>query len=740
MHAVTRYSFTIRDCDTAWIVRKVDLRESLSQPYTLTLELLTSDLDVSAASLLGAACLLTLAHSPGPARDVHGLVLRVDTLDHDDHLRHLRLEIGPALALHAHQITTRLWQHTSVPEIIKDVLEDSLTAHGRRLRLDLAASYPARETCTQYRESDLEFVQRLLHEEGISFTFDHDDDAEILVLVDDNARCPLTGDLPFIPRGGDTTEAETLERLDPARALGVTSLLQRDWSPLHAADAPFEHARLAHDDRGRNRLVFDHDDQRTDLDDGDVRARRKLEMRTLLATAAHGRSTALSLAPGRRFDLTGHPDPSRDGRHLVLHIEHHGEVPDADQLATYHNTFTCIPDTTKLRPPYSPHLRRPRIHGPHTAIVVGPEGEEIHTDEHGRIRVRFHWDRSPRHGDDCSCWVPVAQTWAGPGWGALFLPRIGMEVVVQFLDGDPDRPLVVGCVYNSLHRPPVPLPQHKTRSTLTSESTPGGGLANQIQFEDARNQESLTIHTRRNLHTHAGHDHTADIHHDQITTVGHTMLTTVERDQLTTVIGNCDLHVSEGRAKTTIATGGRETTIQSGDTTTVVTGDSTLAVSSGAHTTHCSRPLLLESRSDTAELRGSTRTRLASVNENIEIDAFRDVDMSARTGAMCLTGDQSTTLGSNHGPIEILAKKDLSATSTTGSIHVSARTELTLRSSDTVLIESPHISINAGKTLTLGVGSNTITLSSAGIHIHGKQIISAADDEHILTGTVIRLN
>jgi uncharacterized protein (DUF2345 family) len=211
-------------------------------------------------------------------------------------------------------------------------------------------------------------------------------------------------------------------------------------------------------------------------------------------------------------------------------------------------------------------------------------------------------------------------------------------------------------------------------------------------------------------------------------------------NQVTTVIGNCDLHVSEGRAKTTIATGGRETTIQHGDTTTVVTGDSTLAVSSGAHTTHCYRPLLLESRSDTAELRAATRTRLTSVHENIEIDAFRDLDMTARTGAMCLTGDLSNTLGSNHGPIEILANKDLTATSTTGSIHLSAKKELSLRSSDTVVLESPHISINAGETLTLGVGSNTITLSSSGIHIHGRQITSAADAEHTLTGTIIRLN
>lgn len=748
MQSPTRYTFTVRDLPTQWIVRKVDLRESLSQPYALALELVTPTLDLDPAVLLGADCRLTLAHGPGPQRAVHGLVLRVETLDHDDHLRHLRLEIGPALALLAHQTNTRLWQHTSVPEIIKDVLEDSLTAHGRRLRLDLTATYPPRETCTQYRESDLEFVQRILHEEGIAFAFDHDDDSEILTLLDDNTRCPLAADLPFIPRGSDIAESESIERLDPARTLGPTSLIQRGWSPLHAADAPFEHDRLSQDDRGRHRTIFDHDDQRTDNNDLAVRARRKLEQHTMLATAATGLGTAIDLAPGRRFDLSGHPDPTRDGRWLLLDVSHHGEVPDADRLAdhtprapTYSNRFTCVPDTTKLRPPYNPSLRRPRVHGPHTAIVVGPESEEIHTDEHGRVRVRFHWDRSLRRGDDCSCWVPVAQTWAGPGWGALFIPRVGMEVVVQFLDGDPDRPLVIGCVPNSLNITAVPLPDCKTLSALTSESSPGGGLANQILLEDARGRESLTMHTCRDLRTHAGHNHTADIVNNLTTKVGHNLTTTVGANHTTTITGNCDLHVSEGRVHTTIATAGRETTIQSGDKTKIITGDTHHETCSGAHTTTCHRPLLLHSKADTAELRATTRARLTSVNENIEIDAFRDVDITARTGEMSLIGLQSVTIGCNEGPTDILTNKDLTATSTTGGVTVKSETgDITLHAGRHVLLGGDAVTINATERITLGVGLNTITLSIDGIDIKGTAITSTADGLHTLIGTIIRLN
>lgn len=738
MHAITRYTFTVRGCDTAWHVRKVELHESLSQPYTLTLELLTSDHDLTPADLLGASCRLTLAHSPGPARDVHGLVLRVTTLDHDDHQRHFRLDIGPALALHAHRVDTRLWQHTSVPDIVKDVLEDSLTAHGRRLRLDLAAAYPPRETCTQYRESDLEFVQRLLHEEGISFTFDHDDDAEVLVLLDDNSRCPVLGSLPFIPRGADTVEAETIDRLDPARALGVTCTLQRDWSPMHAADAPFEHHRHGHDDRGRERLVFDHDDRRIDLDDGHVRVRRKHEQHILHATTAAARSTALMLAPARRFDLAGHPDSARDARHLVLEIHHHGEVPDADQLATYHNTFTCIPDTTKLRPPLSPHLRRPRVHGPHTAIVVGPEGEEIHTDEHGRIRVRFHWDRAAA-SDQSSCWIPVAQTSAGAGWGALFLPRVGMEVVVQFLDGDPDRPLVIGCVYNSLLRPPHPLPEQKTRSALTSESTPGGGLANQIQFEDARHREFLNIQTRRDLHTRAGHDHTADIVNNLTTTVGQNLTTDVGANQITTVIGNCTLTVADGDLTTTVTTGSRETTIHGDDLTTVVTGHSNYINSLGSHTVQAQERLCLQSDRSDIGLRAHGKICLQATNDLVDIAAGAAVKLRSQTAGLHLTGTTTTVVEAGKN-IRLEAGDNFFVKTTNGDVKIKASGSATLRSADETKVVGQTIVVSADEQLELCVGNSAIVLTPEGIEIRAPSITSAAVGHHVIAGAMIRLN
>ena len=419
--------------------------------------------------------------------------------------QHLRLTVGPALALLDQQTDTRAFHHQSVPQIVQAVLEDRLSTLGRRLRLDLdPAAWPPREYCVQYRETDLAFARRLLHEAGIGFRFAHLEDCETLVLFADNARCPEREPVRFLPHTTIVAADESIDHLARARSLAITGVTQRDWVALLAADAPFTHAHDSADERGRHRVRREHEDRRADADDGARRARHKLEQHAVQRQRCHGGGDVLCFRPGHRFTLGD--APSAD--YLLLSTLHHGDITDTP---SYHNSFVCIPDGLPFRPALDEPAPRPRVNGPHTAIVVGPEGEEIHTDEHGRIKVRFHWDirTDEEHG---SCWVRVAQSWAGAGWGALFIPRIGMEVVVQFLDGDPDRPLVIGCVYNSLSTPPVALPDDKTCSVLSSESSPGGGLANQIRLEDARGRESLTLRSRRDLHTRAGHDHHARAH------------------------------------------------------------------------------------------------------------------------------------------------------------------------------------------------------------------------------------
>jgi len=750
LHEV-RYTFAVPDQVADCHVVRVKLNESLSEPYRLVIDLLCEDLEFDPEDLLGSDVKLTIARDGSPARDVLGLILRVEQRGRRDQRQALRLEIGPALALLAHQVDTRAWQQASVPEIVLDVLEQRLSALGRRVRLDLDTSaYTPREYCVQYRESHLDFVTRLLHDEGIAFRFDHDThaDSETLVLFDTNTRCPARAPVPFNRHETPLSADESVDRLERVRQLGVTGVTQRDWIAFAASESPHTYTRCARDERHRERIVHDHEDRRLDADDAGTRARRKLDRLTVLRDACTGDSDVVDFTPGLRFELTGHPESARDRNYLLLRVEHHGEVPDADRLGDdldpdaprYANTFTCIAEDVPFRPTLADRQSSPRVYGPHTAIVVGPEGEEIHTDEHGRIKLRFHWDRDSPADDRASCWVRVAQTWAGAGWGALFIPRVGMEVLVEFLDGDPDRPLVVGCVYNSLNTPPVALPDDKTCSALTSESSPGGGLANQIRLEDGRGRESLSLKTRRDLHTTAGHDHTATVAHDQTTKIGENQTNFIGGNQTTTVQTHCQLSVSDGDL-TTLVLEGKQITDVKGDRVCVVrTGTNHLEVETGNNIARARGAVEFTSKEATLHLESHDRLSLQSNTEQIFIDASKDLNATSRTAALTLTAATDIKLAASRQQVQIHAHTDVRIGAATGDITATAANDILLHADSTTQITANKISIVANDSLEFRVGGTSIVIKPGSIELRSPMIQSVAVGEHLISGALIRLN
>lgn len=741
-----RYIFTVRDFAIDWRVRRVELREALSEPYQLTVELLSDDPELDPDALLGADANLTLARAEVIAdRNQFGLIVRVEQLSRRADRRHIRLTVAPALALLDQQTDTRAFQHLSVPQIVESVLEDRLSALGRNFRFDLdPAAYPPREYCVQYRESHLAFVRRLLAEEGIGFRFSHVQDTETLVLFADNARCPdQNTPVTFLPREHLIFADQSIDRLERARCLAITGVTQRDWVALLAADAPFTHTRCTRDEFGRERILYAHDDHRRDADDAGANARRKLEQHTLTRDVCEGTGDHVDFTPGLRFTLKGHPDPARDREYLILRVDHHGEVADADRSShdpdapRYHNSFTCVPTDVPFRPATVP---RPRAHGPQTAIVVGPEGEEIHTDEHGRIKLRFHWDRDSPADDRASCWVRVAQTWAGAGWGALFLPRIGMEVLVQFLDGDPDRPLVIGCVYNSLATPPIALPDDKTCSVLHSESSPGGGLANQLRLEDGRGRESLTLQSRRDVHTIAGHDHTARVHNNHTTTVDQNQTTTVGANQITTVTGNTDLTVSDGDLTTNVLAGNHTIDIQGKQTTFVRTGDHRVEIDQGNHMTRADQQLDLISTKSRIQIIAAGQILCKSDEDGIIVEAQSDLSALAKTGDINIHAGTRMNLVTYNEEIAVQAFSHLQLNALTGDLVAKARKNLAIAADESAIVTSDKISIVANDTLELRVGGTSIVLKPGSIELKSPVITSAATGEHTISGALIRLN
>lgn len=748
--APVRYSVTWHDAPSVdWRVRRIELIESLSELYTLRLHLVTEELGADIDALLGASCTLTLARAV-PERAVHGIVRSVDLRGAvDDRLR-VEVTVVPALSLLAQRRDTRFWQDKTALDIVQEVLKAPLREFGRELTIVAdAQSYPRREYCVQYRETDLEFVRRLLAEEGISFYFRHDLDAEaeVLTLLDPTSLAPALAhpelaELPMMPRGSGAVTSESIAAFDWHRDLTGTSTVQRDWDWQHADDAPYQHERRGRDDRGRDRETYEHDDRRLHTNDGKQRARRKFEAMTATKDSGGGRSDVAALAPGHRIKLTRHPRHELDGEYLLVRVEHQGEAAEQEAFGDdtprgprYSNSFECVRADVPLRPALAPV--RPRVHGPHTAIVVGPASEEIHTDEHGRIKVRFHWDRVSPADETASCWIRVAQTWSGAGWGAMFLPRVGMEVLVEFIDGDPDRPLITGCVYNSVHAPPYPLPQSKSRSTIKTESTPGGGGFNEISFEDAKGAEELFIHAQRDLKMvvlrdggrNVGRDDSGSVGRDQTASVANNRTASVGVDETVSVGSNqtvsvgANQSVSVGANQSTSVGGDQSVTVQGSRTTTVtgndtvsVTGERSLSVDGG----------LSETISGGATLT-VTGTRGVIVSEAAS-------EMVGATRTVMVGSAQTHTVGAAAS----LTAASIAYTSA-GTFNLQAGGALTIVAGPSADIGALAVTIAGTTSLQLTCGGSAIQIDPGGVTINAGTIKIAGGSVDI-TGGIVKIN
>jgi type VI secretion system secreted protein VgrG len=300
-----------------------------------------------------------------------------------------------------------------------------------------------------------------------------------------------------------------------------------------------------------NLEIYDYPGRFIDEKTGNRLAKVTLERRTSGRQTLAGSSVCRHFSVGRRFDLISHPNADFNGTYMLTEVIHTGKQPQTLQeltgsegSSTYGNTFTCIPKTVTWRP--EPPGPKPSVTGVQTATVTGPKDEEIYTDEYGRIKVQFHWDRLGKKDEKSSCWIRVAQPWAGAGWGHLFIPRIGQEVIVSFVDGDPDRPVVTGAVYNGANKPPYSLPAEKTKSTIRTNSTKGGGGFNELRFEDRKDAEEIYLHGQKDWNIEIlndktqtiGHDEKLDVKNDRTKTVGHDQKEDIGNDKSITVTKN----------------------------------------------------------------------------------------------------------------------------------------------------------------------------------------------------------
>jgi type VI secretion system secreted protein VgrG len=395
------------------------------------------------------------------------------------------------------------------------------------------------------------------------------------------------------------------------------------------------------------REVYQHDEQPLTLHEYDGQAygasdvsdqaRLRREAQAWEARVAAGDSTVTGVTAGGFFDLSGHPRSDLDGRYLAIGVTHHFD----DYGRKYRNELLCIPEAVPFRP--KPSRPKPRIDSTQTAVVVGPSGEEIHTDNHGRIKVQFHWDRLGTNDENSSCWVRVMQPWAGAGWGHVFIPRIGMEVMVSFVDGDPDRPLVMGTLYNAEHPLPYPLPDEKTKSTIKTETSLGGGGFNEIRFEDKAGSEEVFTHAQKDQNEVVENDHTTTVHHDQMIRVDNDQTQEVGNDQTEHIFNNQSLEVDVNRTiqvhgNFDETVDGTETRQVTGDVSETFSANETRAVTGNMTETISGNRTQTISGSSTETITGSL-TQTITGGAKIETPATYDV---TATGGVTMTTPAQT--------------------------------------------------------------------------------------------------
>lgn len=714
----------------------ISMTQGLSTLGEARLNMVSRKESLQPGDLLGQPVTVTMELRDDAKRYLHGYVTRFSQTGHRGSDYTYQAIVRPWLWFLKQTFDCRIFQEMTVPDIVKKVFDDHSVAN---FELKLFRSYRKWTYCVQYRESDFDFVARLLEHEGIYWYFEHADGEHKLVLVDSQSAhdaSPACESLPFYEGGADAPPDQELVsawRFSSSVIPGQVTLRSYDF------ERPSTDLKVDKKKARRHELadyeVFDYQGDYTQAADGTQFSEDRVDEMHTRAMVLQGDSNGHSIEVGRLLKLTNHPREDQNIEYLVTGISLHAQTDATESGSTTSSAlrcdFTAIPSDQQFRP--ERRTRKPVVHGPQTAVVVGPGGEEIFTDKYGRVKVQFHWDRYGKKDDKSSCWVRVSHPWAGKNFGAIHIPRIGQEVVVGFLEGDPDQPLITGRVYNAEQMPPWELPANATQSGVLTRSSKGGGYgnANAIRFEDKAGSEQVWIHAEKNQdievendETHwVGHDRTKTIDHDETVHVKHDRTETVDNNETITIgvdrtedVGNNET-ISIGVNRTESVGSNEDITIGANRTESVG-ADETITIGSNRSVT------IGASKTETVALQ---RTRAVGVNESVAIGAAQEIAIGA-SQTVAVGAAQSITVGANQSTSvgakqsnEIGADRSLQV----GGAQTTkvAKARITSIGEDDTLGVGKNLKITANDSITLTTGSASITMKKDGtITIKGKDI------------------
>lgn len=739
--------------------------EGLSQLFSFQLDLVAEiGTDIAFDKLLGQPITLRVQVTDDKPRFFSGICIRLSQGESDASFTGLQMEVVPKFWLWSKRVQSRIFQHVSVPDILKEVLK------GLEVTYELQGTFQPRDYCVQYRESDFHFASRLMEEEGIYYYFKHSDKGHQLIVANtpqSHADLPLAATLYYktLLRHDTTSEncvfrwakTQTLtsgkvtlwdhcfelphKHLDADKSIQDTvavgkanhKLTVGDNGHLEIYDYPGGYAqRFDGVDRGGGaqaadiQKIFD-DNKRT------VGIRMQQEAATSLQIA--GSSNYRQLTSGHKFTLDLVPGEvegkalKAEGAYVLTSVTHAARMEtdyrsgDWSGLA-YHNDFECLPAALPYRPARKTH--KPVVAGSQTAVVVGPAGEEIFTDKYSRVKVQFHWDRQGKNNAGSSCWIRVATHWAGKQWGLIHIPRIGQEVVVDFLEGDPDQPIITGSVYNAEMMPPYALPGSKTQSGIKTRSSMGGSpeTFNEICFEDKKGAELLYIRAEKDQIIAVENDEAHWVGHDRLKTVDHDETTLVHHDRTETVDNNETITIHGNRTETVDL---NETITVHGNRTETVDKNESITVS-------------------------QNRTRMVAIAETVTVGAAQAITVGAAravtVGAVqtitvgadqiiTVAGSETETYGSDHS--QTVGGGQTVSVAQDGSYSIGGGRTTTVANDDNltvgkklVISAGEEISIKTGDAMILMKKDGTIQIKGKDITIQGSGEITAKADKNIV--------
>lgn len=698
--------------------------ERLGRGFSYTVQVLAETPDVDADDLLGLPATVTVESDAGDKRYFNGLIDKVQFLGAPYPGQwSYQFELVPWSAMLGKVADCKIFQEITVPDLLKQVFADSgFTDY----EMKLTRTYPEREYCVQYRESTLNFVLRLMEEEGIYFYYKHDKTAHYMMLVDDQSgHDPVPGQSAIKYHPDDVGlrihEDSISHWTMGARVLSGQVALNAYNFETPRADISSK--RLI--DRSHAQAeweVFDFHDRYGDTQGGDHYARNRIEELQAEHEVFRGKTDSLGLATGQLVTLQQHPRSSQNQEYLLTEVRHRIVAPDywsggtETGVETWGVDFDCTPSSTPFR--LARATPRPSVRGPQTAVVVGPPKEEIYPDKHGRIKVQFPWDRYGNNDQTSSCWIRVVQSAAGPGFGAQFIPRIGHEVMVAFIEGDPDRPLVVGTVYNGSNAPPYSLPGNKTQSGIKTRSSPGGGgsNANEIRLEDKKGSEEFYVQAEKdrkvlvkncNSET-VGADESLNVGKNRTAEVGDNETLSVGKDQKETVGANQELNVGAERKR---LVGANETiTIAQNQTETIGSSRTTNIGNSDSLNVAFSQAINVGATYNLAVL-GVASTEIGGM-QTLDVGGLHEVSIGL-SQSVDVGGDQNIAVGKGRNvdveeddtlkvgkSLVIDAKDDITLKTGSASIVMKKNGDITIKGKNITLKGSSKISGKAGSSVS----------------------------------------